>query len=131
MEVWRPHMSWFLDWLLRRDGLGDYLHKPACACCQSTVEMGGRLFRCLQCGEFLQCQSCLLDRHRLNPLHSVKVCNNVCYFGSADRLFRSGTVNVGPMRRCVSPKRTAGSGWCTNSVIMDFHASSRVSCAPW
>jgi hypothetical protein len=52
MEVWRPHMSWFLDWLLRREGLGDYLHMPACACCQASGEMGTRLFRCLQCGEF-------------------------------------------------------------------------------
>ncbi|KAJ7038747.1 hypothetical protein C8F04DRAFT_909699, partial [Mycena alexandri] len=33
------------------------------------------LFRCNQCGEFLQCLDCVRSRHKLNPLHSVKEWN--------------------------------------------------------
>jgi hypothetical protein len=33
-----------------------------------------RLFRCDQCGDFLQCEECVLERHQLNPLHCLRVC---------------------------------------------------------
>ncbi|KAJ7040106.1 hypothetical protein C8F04DRAFT_948846 [Mycena alexandri] len=48
---------------------------PACTCC--GVAYGGdvRLFRCSQCGEFLQCLDCVRSGHQLNPLHSIKEWN--------------------------------------------------------
>jgi hypothetical protein len=67
----------FGEGLLRRAGLGDYLFVPACTCCSASYGPGVRLFRCEQCGEYLQCLSCVLDRHRLNPLHCLRVsCND-------------------------------------------------------
>ncbi|KAJ7017143.1 hypothetical protein C8F04DRAFT_979864 [Mycena alexandri] len=65
----------FLDALLRREGLGDYTFSPSCTCCQAPLEGATRLFRCTQCGEFLQCKECLLARHVLSPLHTVKEWN--------------------------------------------------------
>ncbi|KAJ7058852.1 hypothetical protein C8F01DRAFT_1255258 [Mycena amicta] len=63
-----------LDHLLRHDGLGEDTYKPQCSFCEMAYEVGGetRLFRCQECGIFLQCLSCLEERHKLNPLHVVK-----------------------------------------------------------
>ncbi|KAJ7481680.1 hypothetical protein FB451DRAFT_1030190 [Mycena latifolia] len=58
--------------MVRRDGLGDYLFKAACAFCKALYGGSKQIFRCKQCGEFLQCEDCLRSRHALNPLHSVK-----------------------------------------------------------
>ncbi|KAJ7251189.1 hypothetical protein B0H12DRAFT_1018742 [Mycena haematopus] len=58
--------------MLRRDGLGDDISNLACGCCSATDK---RIFRCVQCGEFLQCRDCVLERHALNPLHTLKEWN--------------------------------------------------------
>ncbi|KAJ7067282.1 hypothetical protein C8F01DRAFT_1208404 [Mycena amicta] len=75
MKLWRDTKHLFLDHLIRRDGLGDYHQRPRCSLCDAEYIEGSsaRLFRCEACGEFLQCMTCLEDRHRLNPLHCVKV----------------------------------------------------------
>ncbi|KAJ7615082.1 hypothetical protein DFH06DRAFT_1013756 [Mycena polygramma] len=73
MELWRPLAGDFLDGLLRRDGLGDAIFDPACACCQAKD--GIRLFRCDQCGSFLQCADCVRSRHQLNMLHCLREWN--------------------------------------------------------
>ncbi|KAJ7033976.1 hypothetical protein C8F04DRAFT_957029 [Mycena alexandri] len=65
----------FLDALLRRDGLGVYMFSPACSCCKAPLGGDTRLFRCTQCGEFLQCANGLLLRHALTPLHAVQEWN--------------------------------------------------------
>ncbi|KAJ7015794.1 hypothetical protein C8F04DRAFT_1205123, partial [Mycena alexandri] len=75
MSLWLPMAESFLDALLRRDGLGVYIFSPACSCCKAPLEGDTRLFRCTQCGEFLQCRDCLLSRHALTPLHSVQEWN--------------------------------------------------------
>ncbi|KAJ6501536.1 hypothetical protein C8R47DRAFT_1211112 [Mycena vitilis] len=48
-NLWRPLVQQFLDELARREGLGDEHQKD--------------------CGEFFQCNECLLSRHALSPLH--------------------------------------------------------------
>ncbi|KAJ7687974.1 hypothetical protein B0H16DRAFT_1753198 [Mycena metata] len=74
MAVWKPMAEKFLDALLRRDGLGDFVFSPACSFCQTPLG-STRMFRCTQCGEFLQCEKCLLSRHALTPLHAVQEWN--------------------------------------------------------
>ncbi|KAF8122736.1 hypothetical protein K438DRAFT_1603507 [Mycena galopus ATCC 62051] len=77
MQLWRPLASQYLDALLRREGLGNSLFKPGCSCCGAEYVDGVdvRLFRCDQCGPFLQCRGCLLARHMLSPLHTIKEWN--------------------------------------------------------
>ncbi|KAJ7789803.1 hypothetical protein B0H14DRAFT_2397109 [Mycena olivaceomarginata] len=75
MELWRPLGQDFLDALLRRDGLGNSLYNTACSCCKATLDSSVRLFRCEQCGSFLQCEACVRDRHAVTPLHTVKEWN--------------------------------------------------------
>ncbi|KAJ7632089.1 hypothetical protein B0H17DRAFT_961868, partial [Mycena rosella] len=75
MQAWRPYMPDFLDALLCRNGLGDYLESPACVCCGQVYDEQTHIFRCLQCEEFLQCQNCVRERHVLTPLHIVKGWN--------------------------------------------------------
>ncbi|KAJ7086320.1 hypothetical protein C8R43DRAFT_965128, partial [Mycena crocata] len=62
MSRWRPKKSMFLDELLRHEGLGDDLDKPECAHCHSAfsqeAENAVQLFKCEDCGEFLQCLEC-------------------------------------------------------------------------
>ncbi|KAJ7178669.1 hypothetical protein C8R43DRAFT_843108, partial [Mycena crocata] len=37
------------------------------------------LFRCSQCGEFLQCHNCVKSRHQLNPAHLIREWNGACW----------------------------------------------------
>ncbi|KAF7351692.1 CxC2 domain-containing protein [Mycena sanguinolenta] len=53
MNLWRPLIQRFLDELLRREGLGD--NSGTCICCGATLSHNDRRFRCLTCGEFIQC----------------------------------------------------------------------------
>ncbi|KAK7033760.1 CxC2 domain-containing protein [Favolaschia claudopus] len=75
MKSWRPMVQFFLDELLRREGLGD--QAESCSCCQKTFTAGCRRFRCRQCGIFIQCKDCLLERHQLTPLHTPQVTPSV------------------------------------------------------
>ncbi|KAJ7209468.1 hypothetical protein GGX14DRAFT_364154 [Mycena pura] len=77
MSLWLPTAPFFLDALVRWDGLGDYSTSPACVFCQSghDLERGQRIFRCPQCGPYLQCNVCMREKHTLNPLHTPKEWN--------------------------------------------------------
>ncbi|KAJ6467143.1 hypothetical protein C8R47DRAFT_740738 [Mycena vitilis] len=75
MRNWRPLAQEFLDARVRRAGLGDYLYAPACSCCKAAKTDNIRLFRCAQCGEFLQCGDCVRTRHALTPLHCIREWN--------------------------------------------------------
>ncbi|KAJ7058293.1 hypothetical protein C8F01DRAFT_1305830 [Mycena amicta] len=73
MRLWRDIKHVFLDHILRHDGLGEFHERPACESCDSIYpDTIRRLFRCHECGSFLQCAMCLLERHRRTPLHIVK-----------------------------------------------------------
>ncbi|KAJ7650262.1 hypothetical protein FB45DRAFT_1076655 [Roridomyces roridus] len=72
MGTWRPHSQAFLDRIMRRHHIGS---NPQCEPCGSPRRDDERLFRCVECGEYLQCETCLRDRHQLNPLHRVKEWN--------------------------------------------------------
>ncbi|KAJ7470051.1 hypothetical protein B0H11DRAFT_1730903 [Mycena galericulata] len=72
MRLWRAMAQFFFDAAMRREGLGDYLHDTRCAPCGAPLGGGGRFFRCVQCGEFLQCETCVRTRHELTPLHCLK-----------------------------------------------------------
>ncbi|KAF9012929.1 hypothetical protein BDZ89DRAFT_1142715 [Hymenopellis radicata] len=43
---------------------------------QSFVD---ELYRCTTCGEFLECKSCSLARHKQSPVHYIKVWHNYCW----------------------------------------------------
>jgi hypothetical protein len=76
MSEWRPLKAKFLEELLRHDGLGNDFYDPKCAHCQKEYlpsDAAARVFRCGDCGQFLQCKECCLSRHALTPLHVIKV----------------------------------------------------------
>jgi hypothetical protein len=73
MELWRPLAQEFLEALLRCEGLGNSLYNMGCSCCGAPSSPDLRLFRCDQCGSFLQCKDCVCARHTLSPLHCIKV----------------------------------------------------------
>ncbi|KAJ6513594.1 hypothetical protein C8R47DRAFT_1286276 [Mycena vitilis] len=79
MSLFRPMKAFFLDELLRHEGLGDDLHDPRCAHCQrqwnAAVPSSPRIFKCYECGEFLQCQACCLGTHARTPLHTIREWN--------------------------------------------------------
>ncbi|KAJ7874124.1 hypothetical protein B0H13DRAFT_1894675 [Mycena leptocephala] len=79
MSIFRPMKAFFLDELLRHEGLGDDQHLPHCALCEAMFEPGilgaSRLFKCNDCGDFLQCGSCCLDAHARTPLHTLREWN--------------------------------------------------------
>ncbi|KAJ6462537.1 hypothetical protein C8R45DRAFT_1064445 [Mycena sanguinolenta] len=75
MSLWRPVMGEFLDEVLRHAGLGDYTSNPRCTYCQVGFAAGigcSRLFKCYECGEFLQCKQCCLLHHQRTPLHVIQ-----------------------------------------------------------
>ncbi|KAJ7110762.1 hypothetical protein C8R46DRAFT_1170994 [Mycena filopes] len=49
--------------LARRHGLADALDEKACPCCKTPHTRETRRFRCTECGTFVQCLKCVLERH--------------------------------------------------------------------
>ncbi|KAJ7177592.1 hypothetical protein C8R46DRAFT_1212338 [Mycena filopes] len=73
MSLWRPLKGRFVDERLRHAGLGDDLWNPKCAHCDTLYLPGVvRIFKCTDCGQFLQCKGCCLKSHALTPLHVIK-----------------------------------------------------------
>ncbi|KAJ7468418.1 hypothetical protein B0H11DRAFT_2238884 [Mycena galericulata] len=72
MSLWRPLKGLFSDEIIRHDGLGDDLDAPQCAHCGAAYGGGTQIFKCLDCGQHLQCKQCCLSRHVLMPLHTLK-----------------------------------------------------------
>jgi hypothetical protein len=72
MSLWRL-LKGKLDEILWHDGLGDDLHGPKCAHCKSPATLMTGMFKCVECGQFLQCRDCCLAHHALTPLHVIKV----------------------------------------------------------
>ncbi|KAJ7168780.1 hypothetical protein C8R46DRAFT_1218172 [Mycena filopes] len=79
MAQWRKEKQFFLDETVRREGLGDDLVNPECARCEKALKpLGGaqeRMFRCSDCGQFLQCLACCLAHHQMSPLHFLEEWN--------------------------------------------------------
>ncbi|KAI4517040.1 hypothetical protein K525DRAFT_211789 [Schizophyllum commune Loenen D] len=71
MGCWRPHAADFLHELLRHEALGDDHHHPQCATCALPLSDAASLYKCEDCGTFLLCQQCCLERHRALPLHRI------------------------------------------------------------
>ncbi|KAJ7035417.1 hypothetical protein C8F04DRAFT_955058, partial [Mycena alexandri] len=76
MAQWRNVKQVFLDAMLRREGFGDTMEVPECAHCEKSLRMDRaepeRVFRCTQCGVFLQCLECCLQHHRHSPFHFLE-----------------------------------------------------------
>ncbi|KAJ7458364.1 hypothetical protein B0H11DRAFT_1737877 [Mycena galericulata] len=72
MRLWRPLGQYFLNSTMRHQGLGDDILDTRCAPCGAAWGNEKCFFKCVQCGEFLQCEDCVRTRHQLNPLHCVK-----------------------------------------------------------
>ncbi|KAK6988081.1 CxC2 domain-containing protein [Favolaschia claudopus] len=79
MSLWRPLKGEFLTELLRHDGLGDDTADPRCAHCNCGFSASPsdrlRLFKCYECGQFLQCADCCLLNHKRTPLHVIQEWN--------------------------------------------------------
>ncbi|KAJ7333272.1 hypothetical protein DFH08DRAFT_939910 [Mycena albidolilacea] len=76
-SLWRPLKGFFVDELLRHDSLGDDLANPHCALCSVSLQVGepnlaGRVFKCYECSQYLQCGSCCWAQHSRTPLHDVQ-----------------------------------------------------------
>ncbi|KAJ7178549.1 hypothetical protein C8R43DRAFT_942201 [Mycena crocata] len=76
MLFWRELMQDFLDFLMRLQAVGEDIDDPCCALCSQPYVAGlRRIFRCKDCGQFLQCEACVLERHKCTPLHVLKEWN--------------------------------------------------------
>lgn len=82
MSKWRPLLIKFLLELFRFHGLGlDMDEEPYCVTCNrkfncrssDSLDDEATLFRCKQCGPFLECRACCVDRHRRSPIHTIEV----------------------------------------------------------
>ncbi|KAJ7618935.1 hypothetical protein DFH06DRAFT_1144805 [Mycena polygramma] len=77
MSLFRPLKKLFLDELVRHEGLGDDMDNPHCAHCNTSLDTrppaSPRAFKCDECGQFLQCETCCIAHHQRTPLHTVKV----------------------------------------------------------
>ncbi|KAF9002596.1 hypothetical protein BDZ89DRAFT_1146427 [Hymenopellis radicata] len=64
------------------------------------------LYRCQDCGDFLECRECSLDRHALSPLHIIQVWRDECW--NRTSLYDMGLVyQVGHQSgRCINPDQT-------------------------
>ncbi|KAF7313213.1 CxC2 domain-containing protein [Mycena kentingensis (nom. inval.)] len=84
MRVWREQRDIILDNLMRHDGLGTDTAHPACFFCRAEYEQGKtRVFRCQECGVFLQCLSCLEQKHEVQPLHVIQEWNDEFWIRAA------------------------------------------------
>ncbi|KAJ7139369.1 hypothetical protein C8R44DRAFT_604986 [Mycena epipterygia] len=75
MLLWRPQKAFFLDEVLQHEGLGDDVDAAHCVHCRVGRENAAgpvRLFKCEDCGQFLQCEACLLSQHERTPLHVIQ-----------------------------------------------------------
>ncbi|KAK7008533.1 CxC2 domain-containing protein [Favolaschia claudopus] len=76
MSLWRPLKGDFLTELLRHDGLGDDTKHPCCVHCSVNFHPGPanqvRLFKCYECGQYLQCRECCVSNHKRLPLHVIQ-----------------------------------------------------------
>ncbi|KAJ7119403.1 hypothetical protein C8R46DRAFT_1238678 [Mycena filopes] len=72
MVPWRRLMDTFMQELVRRHGLADALDEKACPCCKTPHTRETRRFRCTECGTFVQCLKCVLERHACHPLHRIR-----------------------------------------------------------
>ncbi|KAI0795165.1 hypothetical protein BC629DRAFT_1581798 [Irpex lacteus] len=73
MKDWVPFRKWYLDELIRHDGLG---HAPSteliCTKCGKPDSRGK--FRCKDCdGNRIVCKSCILEDHQSRSLHIIEV----------------------------------------------------------
>ncbi|KAJ7103991.1 hypothetical protein B0H15DRAFT_942026 [Mycena belliarum] len=87
MSLFRPMKAFFLDELLRHEGLGDHIDAPSCAHCKTAFgrESSVRMFKCYDCGEHLQCEACCLSHHALTPLHVIQEWNGSFWVTSGTR----------------------------------------------
>ncbi|KAJ7132913.1 hypothetical protein C8R43DRAFT_1133457 [Mycena crocata] len=69
---WCPLAQMYLDELLRDEGLGDAMSDARCGSC---LKNANRMFRCTDCGAYIQCETCVKHKHTLEPLHRLKVWN--------------------------------------------------------
>ncbi|KAJ7717168.1 hypothetical protein DFH07DRAFT_973682 [Mycena maculata] len=81
-RLWRPLAGLFSDEILRHAGLGDWdASEPSCALCDRKCVSGTSgldvvcLFKCLDCGQFLQCKKCCVEGHVCTPLHRIEEWN--------------------------------------------------------
>ncbi|KAJ6463769.1 hypothetical protein C8R47DRAFT_992319 [Mycena vitilis] len=72
MAQWRKEKQFFLDETVRREGL----EESECALCKTELRPEGappqRIFRCSDCGEFVQCIGCCISHHAMSPLHFLE-----------------------------------------------------------
>lgn len=73
MQTFRQVKQQFLDEMLRHEGLGLDMHDPRCASCDTTFDDAKGLIKCEDCGTFLECASCCVQRHRCLPHHRIQV----------------------------------------------------------
>jgi len=69
MDEWLLHRETYLQEMLRHDGR-EGLKVTYCADCRERGD-----FSCYDCAYSMDyCQKCLVSRHRLMPLHRIRVC---------------------------------------------------------
>ncbi|KAK7027686.1 CxC2 domain-containing protein [Favolaschia claudopus] len=82
MKLWRPHMSLFLDELLRHEAAETASER--CATCKTSFDSKARRFTCTHCGTFLTCLRCA----EWNGRYWARV--TLCTLGSVYQLGHGG-----------------------------------------
>ncbi|KAJ7476816.1 hypothetical protein B0H11DRAFT_2234793 [Mycena galericulata] len=117
MNDFRKLKDFFLLETIRMHGLGDSTESPCCALCQVSLSGATRFFRCSDCGTFLQCLDCCLQRHALTPLHLLKEWNGQWWdetdLGTLGLVYQLGHDG----QRCTHP-----AGTVRTMVVMDVAA---------
>ncbi|KAL1751670.1 hypothetical protein FB107DRAFT_221498 [Schizophyllum commune] len=83
MQTFRQVKQQFLDEMLRHEGLGSDMHDPCCASCDAIFDDAKGLIKCEDCGVFLECASCCVQRHRCLPHHHIQRWNGRFWDNSA------------------------------------------------
>ncbi|KAF7317928.1 CxC2 domain-containing protein [Mycena kentingensis (nom. inval.)] len=129
MRLWRARAGLYLDDIMRtEEGLGRYFQRPSC------TECGARdvqIYRCRDCGLYLQCEDCLRDAHTRRPLHCPETWNGD--FWTPCWLFSNATVDDASKQylgmvyqlghhglACVNPEALKGKGQRKKMVVLDI-----------
>ncbi|KAL1698752.1 hypothetical protein EV121DRAFT_217647 [Schizophyllum commune] len=71
MKCWRPYDQNFLHEILRHEGLGNDHDDAKCASCKAIPSPDTSLYKCEDCGVFVLCGGCCLNKHQHLPMHRI------------------------------------------------------------
>ncbi|KAJ7434289.1 hypothetical protein FB451DRAFT_1468738 [Mycena latifolia] len=78
LSIWVEYdLKDFLDEIVRDEGHGDYFRTTRCTQCRTCLEQRYRCDECFTRAPF--CKDCIVNLHRDNPLHIIRIWDNVAW----------------------------------------------------